>query len=195
IEIGNAMARVGLTRERLVAAACEMADREGFETLTLAGLARHFGIRLASLYAHVRNLEDLRRAVALAALEALADRADAAVAGRAGGEALVALAEVHRDFSREHPGLFTASRHPLDAETAARSGGMRLSRSLAAALRDYRLSETDQVHAIRLVGSFFLGFALLENAGSFSHSAPEPDQSWNRNLAAIDATLRSWAQP
>lgn len=188
------MPRAGLTRERLIEAAGELADVHGFAALTLAALARQFEVKLASLYSHVRNSDDLKAGVALRSLHLLADRADEAVAGRAGKEAVVALAEVHRRFAAEHPGLFEAARFPLSAEQAAGSGGARLARTMLAALRGYGLAEADQVHAVRLLGSLFLGFSLLEQGGSFAHSQPEPDQSWQRGLDALDVTLKTWTK-
>ncbi len=187
------MPRAGLTRERLVEAAASLADEEGFEMLTLAALARHFDVKLASLYSHVANIDDLKAGIALLALSALADRAEEAVAGRAGRDALVALADAHRSFALEHPGLFAAARFPLDPASAATSGGAQISRICQAALRAYGLSETDRVHAVRLIGSFFLGFSLLESCGSFSHSQPEAETSWTRSLDGFDMLFRSWA--
>ncbi|PSJ56647.1 TetR/AcrR family transcriptional regulator [Pseudaminobacter soli (ex Li et al. 2025)] len=189
------MPRIGLSRDRLVEAAAKLADEHGFDKLTLAALARHFAVKLASLYSHVKNSDDLKTSVALFALSELADRADEAVAGRAGKDALVALANVHRNFAREHPGLFEAARFRLDATSAAVSGGARLSRTTQAVLRGYALTDTDCTHAIRLLGSFFLGFPVLESAGSFSHSQPEAEASWSRSLNALDALLRGWALP
>ena len=189
------MPRAGLTRERLVEAAASFADEHGFDLLTLAALARQFDVKLASLYSHVRNSDDLKTGVALFALSVLADRADEAVRGRAGRDALIALANVHRDFAREHPGLFQAARFRIDDTTAAASGGARLSRTIQAVLRGYPLTETDRIHAIRLLGSFFLGFSVLELAGSFSHSPPEAEISWLRSLDALDTLLKSWASP
>lgn len=175
-------------------AGCELADREGFAALTLAALARQFDVKLASLYSHVRNGEDLKIGVALSALDTLADLADEAVAGRAGRAAIVALADVHRRFAREHPGLFEATRFPLPAEAAQGSGGARLSRTMRAALRAYSLSEADEVHAVRLLGSFFLGFSLLELSGGFSHSQPSPDDTWIRGLDALEALIITWTK-
>ncbi|KKB77739.1 TetR family transcriptional regulator [Devosia soli] len=188
------MPRVGLSREKLIEAGASLADREGFAAVTLAALARQFEVKLASLYAHVRNSEDLKTGIALLALDSLADRADAAVSGRAGKEAVAALAEVHRRFAADHPGLFEATRFPLNAEQAAGSGGMRLARAMRAALRGYGLSEADEVHAVRLLGSFFLGFSLLELGGNFAHSQPAPDLSFTRGLEALDATLKTWVK-
>lgn len=189
------MPRIGLTRERLLDAACALADREGFPALTLAALARQFDVKLASLYAHVKNVDDLRAGVALRALAILAEQADEAVLGRSGREALVALGDVHRCFAQDHPGLFEATRYSLDPASAAGSGGARLSLIMRAVLRGYDLDEEDSVHAIRLLGSFFLGFPVLERGGSFTHSQPGPEQSWRRGLDMLDVLLRSWARP
>ena len=186
------MPRMGLTPDILVEAAAAMADERGFSTLTLTELARSFDVKVASLYAHVKNSGDLNARLALYALDKLASRAEEAVAGRAGKDALLAVAHVHRDFAREHPGLFEAARHKLEGPFNDDNGGIRISRITRAALRGYALSETETTHAMRLLGSFFLGFPMLELAGSFDHSRPSAETSWNRSLDALDALLRSW---
>lgn len=183
-----------MTRDKIIEAAGALADAQGFEAVTLAALARQFGVRLPSLYAHLASSDALKQGVALRALDQLAERAEAAVAGRSGKEALQALLDAHRDFARRHPGLFHAARYPLDPQSAQASGGARLARINHAMLRGYGLSDPDRVHATRLVGAFVLGFSLLELAGSFDHSAPAPDLSWARSVDALDGLIRSWAQ-
>ncbi len=64
-----------------------------------------------------------------------------------------------------------------------------------AILRGYDLTEPDQTHAIRLMGSVFHGYVSLETAGGFSHSAPDSQESWTRILDALDALLRNWPTP
>src|SRR3954454_12310044 len=63
-----AVGRVGLTQEKLVVAAAELADVEGFEAVTMSARARHFGVRTASLYSHLASTADLREQVAVLAL-------------------------------------------------------------------------------------------------------------------------------
>ena len=188
------MPRAGLTRDRIIEAAAALADEQGFDTLTLAALARVFNVRLPSLYGHLANSDDLKKGVALLALGLLAERAEEAIAGRSGREALIALANAHRDFARQHTGLFQAARYPLDPDSIADSGAMRLSRANHAMLRGYDLDEEGRVHATRLIGAFVLGFSLLELAGSFGHSAPDPEMSWRRGVEALDVLIRSWAK-
>ncbi len=69
--------------------------------MTVSALARHFDVKVASLYSHVRNSQDLKTRIALLALAELADRGATALAGRAGKDALAAFANVYRDYARE----------------------------------------------------------------------------------------------
>ncbi|MFE3618219.1 TetR/AcrR family transcriptional regulator, partial [Streptomyces anulatus] len=149
------MVRVGLTPDRLTLAGAELADQVGFAQLTVSALARHFGVKSASLYSHVKSTEDLKTRIALFALTELADRAANAVAGRSGKDALAAFADAYRDYARAHPGRFDAARLRLDPETAAASAGVRHAQMTRAILRGYDLTEPDQTHAVRLLGSVF----------------------------------------
>ncbi|MFD0268075.1 TetR/AcrR family transcriptional regulator [Streptomyces sp. NPDC127106] len=187
--------RVGLTADRLVRAGAELADEIGFEHVTLSELARRFDVKVASLYSHLRNSQDLKTRIALSCLEELADRAADALAGRSGKDALGAYADVFRDYARQHPGRYTATRFPLDTETALASAGVRHARMTRAVLRAYGLAEPEQTHAVRMLGSVFHGYVSLERAGGFSHGPPDSQESWERIIDALDALLRDWPTP
>lgn len=189
------MVRAGLTAERLAQAGAELADEVGFDQVTVSALARRFDVKVASLYSHLKNSHDLKTRIALLALEELADRGAAALAGRAGKDALRAFADVYRDYAREHPGRYAAAQLRLDPEAAAVSAGGRHSQMTRAILRGYDLTEPDQTHAVRLLGGFFHGYVSLEMRGGFSHSAPDSQESWSRSLDALDALLRNWPTP
>jgi AcrR family transcriptional regulator len=191
------MAQRRLTAERLVQAGAELADEIGFERATISELARRVEVKVASLYSHVKNSRDLRTGIAVLALGELADRAAEAVAGRAGKDALVALANTYRDYAREHPGRYAAAQFELDAEGAARADavGGRHRRMTEAILRGYDLPEAERPHAVRLLGSVFHGYISLEAGGGFGHSEPDSQLSWDRALDALDALLRAWPEP
>ncbi|WP_370418103.1 TetR/AcrR family transcriptional regulator [Streptomyces sp. QH1-20] len=189
------MARAGLTPDTLTRSGAELADRIGFDQVTPSALARHVGVKVQSLYAHVANAQDLKTRICLLALEEMADRAADAVAGRSGKDALAAFATVYRDYARRHPGRYEAARHPLDPRTAAASAGVRHAQMMRAVLRGYDLPEPEQTHAVRLLGSVFHGFTTLELAGSFAHSTPGPGESWAWTIDSLDRLLRTWTTP
>jgi AcrR family transcriptional regulator len=187
--------RAGLTTERLVRAGAELADEVGFDQVTVSALARRFGVKVASLYSHLKNSQDLKTQIAQLALEELADRAAAALAGRAGKDALAAYADVYRDYAREHPGRYAAARLRLDPEAAAASAGARHAGMTRAVLRGYDLAEPDLTHAVRLLGSVFHGYVSLELAGGFDHSAPDSQDTWTWILDRLDVLLRTSSAP
>ncbi|WP_439673684.1 TetR/AcrR family transcriptional regulator [Embleya sp. MST-111070] len=186
------MARKGLTAERVTRAAADLADEVGFENITLTALARGFGVKDASLYSHVRNLQELRVGIALLAAAELADRIAAAVAGRAGRDALTAFARAYRDFALEHPGRYAATQARIDPALLACSDGHRRNVDYTyAMLRAYGLEEPDLTDAGRLLRSTFHGFAVLEANGGFGHVRP-PGESFERAVQALHAALERW---
>lgn len=186
------MARAGLTADRVTEAAADLADEVGFENVTLSALARRFGVRDASLYAHVRSLRDLRERVAVLATGEFADRLGAAVAGRSGRDALVAFAGAYREFALERPGRYAATQVRLDpAVTAASPAYARAVGVVYAMLRAYGLEEPDLTDAVRLLRSAFHGYAALEAIGGFGHPR-EVRASWERGLDALHALLENW---
>ena len=185
------MARAGVTVEGLTCAAADLADEVGFDNVTVSALARRFHVTIASLYSHIKNLDDVRTRVAALALTELADRAADALAGRAGKDALVAFAAAYRGYAKEHPGRYAAARLRIDPQGPAAAPALRHTELMRAILREYDLPETEQTHAVRLLGSAFHGFASLETAGSFAHSG-DVDASWSRVLDALHLALVDW---
>lgn len=188
------MARAGVSVEGLVQAAAELADEIGFEQVTVSALARRFGVTVASLYSHIKNADDLRVRVAALALSELAERAADALAGRAGKDALVAFAAAYRDYAKEHPGRYAAAGLRIDASSLAAAPALRHSELTRAILREYKLPEGEDVHAVRLLGSTFHGFASLETAGAFVHSG-DVEGSWARAIDALHVALVNWPRP
>ncbi|MFK4863930.1 TetR/AcrR family transcriptional regulator [Streptomyces sp. CSMPJR101] len=186
------MARAGLTADRLAAAAAELADEVGFENVSLSALARRFGVKDASLYSHVRNLQDLRTRVALLAGGEMIDRIAAAVAGRAGKDALVAFAAAYRAYALEHAGRYAATQMAIDQELIADSPALRRTAEITyGMLRAYGLEEPDLTDAVRLLRSTFHGYCSLESTGAFG--APrDVEESWDRAVDALHVALSHW---
>ncbi|MEV6732608.1 MULTISPECIES: TetR/AcrR family transcriptional regulator [unclassified Streptomyces] len=185
-------ARAGLTTDRITRAAAELADEAGFDNLTVSALARHFGVKDASLYSHIKNVQDLRVRVAILATAELTDRIGAAVAGRSGKDALAAFAHAYREFALQHPGRYAATQIQLEPGQVADSPGHLRSIDLTyGMLRGYDLTEPDLTDAVRLLRSTFHGYSSLEATGGFGHSR-DVAASWNRTIDALDVLLVHW---
>ncbi|MEU4335447.1 WHG domain-containing protein [Micromonospora lupini] len=186
------MPRQGLTTERVSEAAAELADTLGLERLTVAAVARHFGVADASLYGHVRSREALLHKVAVLAAAAFGDRLALAVAGRSGRQALIGFADAYRAFAVAHPGQYAATQLQLPAEIGKSSvGHLRMIELSYATLRGYGLKEPYLTDAIRFVRSTLHGFAALETAEGFGHPR-DLDASWRGVLDAIHTALSNW---
>ncbi|MET9390609.1 TetR-like C-terminal domain-containing protein [Streptomyces sp. NPDC006624] len=186
------MPRAGLSPERLVAAAADLADEAGYEHVTLSALARRFGVKDASLYSHVRSLADLRTRMALLAGGELVDRIAAAVAGRTGRDALAAFAGAYRAYALEHPGRYAAAQIPLDQALVTDSPVLRRTAEVTyGMLRAYGLEEPDLTDAVRLLRSTFHGYCALESTGAFG--APrDAQESWDKSIDALHVLLLNW---
>lgn len=190
---GWRMARAGLNADRVAEAAADMADEVGFGSVTMSALARHFGVKDASLYSHVKNVQDLRTRVALLAIRDLVDRIEAAVAGRSGQGALAAFAGAYREFALEHPGRYAATQIQLDPAVAASSDDVRRTLELTGGmLRSYGLGDPELTDAVRLLRSTFHGYAALESSGGFGHPRSVAE-SWDRIVEALHFLLANWS--
>ncbi|MFE5401117.1 TetR/AcrR family transcriptional regulator [Streptomyces sp. NPDC056580] len=186
------MARAGLTVDRIVSAAADLADEAGFPNVTLSALARRFGVKDASLYSHVRNLNDLRTRLALHAGGELIDRIADAVAGRAGRDALAAFAGAYRAYALEHPGRYAATQIRVDQRLVADSPALRRTAEITyGMLRAYGLAEPDLTDAVRLLRSTFHGYCALESTGGFG-SPRDVQASWDKAVEALHIALTHW---
>ena len=145
-------------------------------------------MRTPSLYNHVESLDDVRRRVALLALRDLADALRDAAVGRAGDDALAAMADAYRAYAR-------APSRPLrrDPARAGRAATRRCARrrrarstSCSPILRGYGLEGDDAIHAARAVRSALHGFVALEAGGGFGIPV-DLDESYARMVARARA--------
>lgn len=186
------MKRPGLTPARLVAAAADLADEAGLAAVTVSALARHFAVQPASVYSHINGLDHLLDETTALALTELADQLADSLPGKSGRAALVAFANTHRDYARAHPGRWQATHRRINADAPGVAPATRISRAARAIVQGYGLSATDEVHAVRLLGSAVDGFLALESGGGFDHSFPPASDSFARIIDAVDSSLRHW---
>jgi AcrR family transcriptional regulator len=183
------MARAGLTAASVVAAGAELADEQGLEGVTLSALAGRLGVRPPSLYAHVAGLDDLRTRIAARGAQQLAERLQVAAAGRAGADALSAVADAYRAYARAHPGAYAALQLAPARSEAAAEAGRRVLAVVLAVLGGYDLEGDPALHAARAIRSALHGFVLLETGQGFGLPL-SLDESFAVLVAMLDRGLR-----
>ncbi len=160
--------RAGLDPQIVVQAAAELVDREGVEALTLAALAAHFKVAVPSLYNHVGGLPGLQHQLALLGRRQLTQALGRSVMGKAGDDAVIAMASAYRTYVKEHPGVYACSlRAPArdDAESiAVEAEAVEITFK---ALAYYDLHDDMALHMVRVFRSMVHGFTTLEVAGGF----------------------------
>ena len=156
------MARAGLDRDTVVAAASALADAEGLEAVTLAKVAAQLGVKSPSLYGHVDGLTGLRRQIAARGAREVTARLQAAVAGRSGRDALAALADAWRAYARTHPGTYAATQNVANLTGPEASAAATAALDVVyAVLRGYALDDDAATHAALAVRSALHGFVSL----------------------------------
>jgi AcrR family transcriptional regulator len=180
------MPRAGLDADGVVTAAAVLADADGLEALTLARLAAHLGIRPPSLYAHVDGLPDLRRRIADRGAGELAVALRCAASGRAGFDALVAVADAYRAYALSHPGSYAALQ--LASDVSDSEAARELVDVVVAVLRGYGLEGIDAIHGVRAIRAALHGFVVLEAGAGFGLPL-DLDESYARLVATLDRGL------
>jgi AcrR family transcriptional regulator len=184
--------RAGLTTEAVVETASRLADEDGLDQLTLARVAKEFGVKPPSLYEHVGGLDGLQKALRLRGFRLMVDQSRRATMGRSGDDAVRALASELRGFVRAHPGLYQATVKSAEGDTPEiQEAARELLEVYLAVLRGYGLRAKEAIHALRYLRSVVHGFISLESQGGFG--MPEDvDTSFRRLTSAVASDLSQW---
>lgn len=162
------MPRAGLDVAAVVAIGTALADEVGFAGVTMGLVAERAGVRPPSLYKHVASLDDLRRRVSMQAMRELSATLARAAVGRAGPDAVRAIAAAARQWALDHPGRYAATVQapPGDDEEFQRTADEAAS-VLFDAIAGFGLRGARAVDAVRAIRAVIHGFAGLETGGAF----------------------------
>jgi AcrR family transcriptional regulator len=157
--------RTQLTRERVVAAAIELADRDGIESISMRRLAQGLGVEAMSLYTHVRNKEDLLDGMA----DAVISKIPTSVDGVDWKTSLRQMVLAARSVVLRHPWA------PRTMETRTTPGlaVLRHFNAVIGVLREGGFSVAQAHHALHILGSRVLGFTqdLFDDSGDLEPEA------------------------
>ena len=152
--------RAPLTRERVLAAAIDLADRDGIASLSMRKLAQELGVEAMSLYHHVANKD----AILDGLIDLVFGEIDLPVGEADWRAAMRRRAISAREVLRRHPwatGLMESRSTPGPAT-------LRHHDAVLGILRNAGFPLELAAHAYSLLDSYIYGFALQETSLPFS---------------------------
>ncbi len=174
-----------LDHDAVVSIATSLLDEHGIEAVTLAAVAERAGVTQPALYRHVAGAADLWRSVGLATRRELADHLGAAALGRAGTDAVRAVAEAWRGYAVQHPGRYASTkRFPVVGDDQLEAAVGRVVDVLAAALRGFGLSADDTRHSALILRSAIHGFVSFE-LGDGNPGDVHTDDTFDRLITTL----------
>jgi AcrR family transcriptional regulator len=154
--------RTPLTRERVLQAAVDLADRGGIEALSMRKLGQELGVDAMALYRHVQNKDDILDGI----VEGLVAEIDTSHSGEDWKAALREQAMSARRVMLRHPW----ARRMFDERGTSGPATIAYIESVLAILRGGGFSIDLAHHTLHVLGSRIFGF----NQDFFEDSGPEP---------------------
>jgi len=152
----SAQPRIPLSRERVLAAAIELADEGGIESLTMRKLAQALGVEAMSLYNHVANKGDI--------VDAIVDRIVSEIELPADGDWETAIRTYAIDVHEAlllHPWSCSLVMSP-SMNFAEPNARMRYIECILGRLREAGFSPELAYHGYHALDSHILGFTLWQ---------------------------------
>jgi AcrR family transcriptional regulator len=148
-----------------MAAAIELADRDGIGSISMRRLAQELGVEAMSLYTHVRSKGDLLDGMADAVISQVPVSAD----GADWKASLRQLALAARSVMLRHPW----APRVVEAQAAPGPAALRYVNAVLGILREGGFSVAQTHHALHILGSRLLGFtqALFDDSGDLEPEA------------------------
>jgi AcrR family transcriptional regulator len=166
---------VSITKADVVAAAIACLDAEGEEGLALGKVAARLGVQPPALYFHFVGSRDLRKAVAIEGWQRMFESFVEPQDGTMELEPVLRrVAHAYRLFAMSHPAFYAVmSSVRIEYDDSASMPLLSAYLDLFdRILHPLGFTETETVHAIRILRSTCHGFVELERLGQFEH--PEP---------------------
>ena len=183
----------GLSKEKIVLAAKEILQRDGFEGFSLRVLAESLEVKAASLYKHFESMDELTLAVALNVYEEFEQLQQQSVAkAKTRQEALLALAMAFREFGDGHPSFYhlLLILPKLEGEKLDYVA-TKLYAPVAQVIKLYKLDDEAKAHWCHIFMATVVGFMVGNGSGMSKFSVVNPVMSFRLAIRNIISALES----
>ena len=178
----------GLSREKIVLAAIEVLQKNGFASFSLRALAESLNVKAASLYKHFKSMDELTVAVALKVYEEFDVLREEAVAqAKTRQEAMLALAMAYAHPSFYHLLLVLPKMDKQELELVT----ARIYAPIIEAINMYKLDDEAKAHWTHIYMATVVGFMVGKGSGLSSCSHVNTTMSFRLAIRNIISALES----
>ena len=184
-KLRDIMPRTGLSKEKIIEKAAELANEKGLSYLSVTTLADYLGIKKPSLYNHMKTIEDMHRDLMIYGWRIVSEEV---VKGIDSSDEKKNLSEYGRKFYKfatDNPGIFEAmlwyNQYSDEALISATEG-----------LYMFFFAQTDGIginreianHLLRTYRAFLEGFIMLQIHNSFGNPL-SVEESFNISMNVL----------
>ncbi|MGL5436771.1 MAG: TetR/AcrR family transcriptional regulator [Lachnospiraceae bacterium] len=179
----------GITMEGIVAAATELVIEKGYNNFSMRELAYKLHCKAASLYNHIKSIDDINREVGRYAAAKLNYALECSVEGKQRDAAIEAVAYAYRDFVKNNYQLYQAimgmPELKQDESLILGRESVRVIRSIIA---QYEITHEDAVNFSRCFRGALHGYTSFEMYGYYTSTNLTAAESFR---FLIDVYIRS----
>jgi len=177
---------MSITKQAVIQAASDIADKEGLNGVSLKVVAEKLNIRTPSLYNHIESLDSLLREIAHTGMREMNTRMSQAAIGTSGDAAIKAVSVEYFSYMIVHPGVYEtiqwAGWHSNEETAKIFESYKSL---LVTLILSCSLKNPDTREILDLLTGFLHGYGTLQLGKALS----DQDEAVRGLLTAIDTLL------
>ncbi len=180
------MAQKGITKEIIINSAMALIEERGLSNFTLRELSGRLGIRVSSLYNHIKSQNELLMEVGLRAVDMLTELESTAISGVSEDSALFALADVYLSFACAHSELYRIIMgvHTMNIPLLE-SAVSKIADPIFTVIKSYGIDGDMSFHFQRMLRSLMHGFFSIQYDGGFSNNLVNQRESYHMAIGCL----------
>lgn len=174
------MSKKGLSHDAIMDAAVQLVEEKGYDNFSLRELAGRLGVQPASLYNHIKGIDEINEAVAIHASQMLHTALTEAMSGKEKDAAFIDGAYAYRKFAEEHRELYKALIHiPSINDEQIHKASFYSFEPLREVVKCYGLEKPATIHFVRTLRSFIHGFVELIGNGLMQRAPTSKEETFD----------------
>ena len=184
----------GLSRQIIIDQAIEIIQEEGEENFSLHILASRLGVKTASLYTHIHNLEDVLNEVGLYSIALQKEYEMKYIGDLKGAQAIKALAKGYYEFAINNRSLYKINMNVIHSSDVLMIQGRSLKEPIEKALADFELSQDEVIQWQRILRCIMHGYIDQQDLGFFNMYKADKEEAYNMAIQCFIDGLNTYIQ-